>query len=353
MMESVRRIGQGYGPPALLSALLVFLVFSTRHMTAQTQGGLGTCPVFPRDHIWNVAVDQLPVDNSSADFIAAVGGDNPLHADFGSGLYQGSPFGIPYTVIGRDQKRVRVKFDHRDESDLQNYPIPPDAAIEGGPSSIGDRHVLLVDRDSCLLYELYDAAPQPDGTWTAGSGAIFDLSSYGLRPMDWTSADAAGLAILPGLVRFEEVAAGEIRHAIRFTVPKTRNEYIWPARHMSSKIGDPHYPPMGQRFRLRADFDLSPYPAQARVILQAMKTYGMMLADNGSAWYISGTPDDRWDNDALATLRRVHGSDLEAVNTDDLILSGVTGRVDPAAIERTRIRQAHPGVAGKRAAGKE
>ncbi|MCD6291496.1 MAG: cellulase family glycosylhydrolase, partial [Anaerolineae bacterium] len=205
-------------------------------------------------------------------------------------------------------------------SDPGPYPIPPDAPIEGGRGSDGDRHVLIVDRDHCMLYELYDAWPQPDGSWHAGSGAIFDLNSNALRPAGWTSADAAGLPILPGLVRYDEVAAGEIRHAIRFTAPRTRKAYVWPARHYASDLTAGRYPPMGQRFRLRADFDISGFSPQAQVILQALKRYGMILADNGRAWFISGAPDDRWDNDVLHELHQVHGTDFEAVDASSLIV---------------------------------
>ncbi len=223
---------------------------------------LAGCPIFPASNVWNARVDLLPVDPKSADYIATIGPGAGLHPDFGSGTWDGGPIGIPYAVVPGSQPRVAVRFDYADESDPGPYPIPADAPIEGGPASGGDRHVLLVDTGSCVLYELYAAYPQPDGSWHAGSGAVFDLRGNALRPAGWTSADAAGLPILPGLVRYDEVAAGAIRHALRFTVAHTRNQFVWPARHQASSSGNPAYPPMGQRFRLKAGFDVSSFPAQ-------------------------------------------------------------------------------------------
>jgi len=288
------------------------------------------CAVFPADNIWNVPVDTLPVDSNSDVYVATIGADNTVHADFGSGEWppgSDSPIGIPYTDVPATQLKVSVTFDYDDESDPGPYPIPPDASIEGGPDSDGDRHVLVVERDTCILYELFYAFPQLDGSWHAGSGAIFDLKSNALRPDGWTSADAAGLPILPGLVRYEEVAEGEIRHALRFTAPQTRKAYVWPARHYASNLTGTQYPPMGQRFRLRADFDISGFSPAVQVILRALKTYGMMLADNGSAWYISGVPDERWDNDVLHELHQVHGSDFEAVDVSSLMVAPDSGQV--------------------------
>jgi hypothetical protein len=219
-----------------------------------------------------------------------------------------------------------VSFEYADESDPGPYPVPPDAPVEGGPATTGDRHVLIVDRDRCTLYELYAAYPQLDGSWRAGSGAVFDLRSNALRPATWTSADAAGLPILPGLVRYEEVAAGAIRHAVRFTASRTQRAYVWPARHYASSSTDPTRPPMGQRFRLKAGFDVSPFPARVQVILNALKTYGLILADNGSSWFISGVPDERWDNDELRALNQVHGHDFEAVDGTSLMVSPDSGQ---------------------------
>ena len=288
---------------------------------------LAGCAVFPADNVWNVPVDTLPVHTNSDAYVATIGADAHVHADFGSGTWDGGPIGIPYVDVPGTQPTVTVAFDYDDESDLGPYPIPPGAPIEGGPESKGDRHVLVLDRDDCILYELYKAVPQPDGSWEAGSGAIFDLSSHALRPAGWTSADAAGLPILPGLVRYEEVAAGEIRHALRFTAPQTRRAYVWPARHYASHLTGAQYPPMGQRFRLRADFDVSGFFSETQVILRALQTYGVILADNGSSWYISGVPDERWDNDVLHELHQVQGSDFEAVDVSLLMVDPNSGQV--------------------------
>lgn len=289
---------------------------------------VGQCDVLPADNIWNVPVDTLPLDPNSALYVQTIGATEPAHADFGSGEWPpGSPIGIPYVVVSATQPLVTATFYYPNESDPGPYPIPPDAPIEGGPNSTGDRHVIVVDRDRCTLYELYDAWPREGGSWwEAGSGAIFDLDSHALRPAGWTSADAAGLPILPGLVRYEEVAAGEIRHAIRFTAPQTRRAYVWPARHYASSHTGEEYPPMGQRFRLRADFDVSGFSPEVQVILQAMKTYGIILADNGSPWYISGVPDERWDNDALHELHQLQGADFEAVDVSALMVDPDSGQ---------------------------
>ncbi len=280
---------------------------------------IAACPAFPANNVWNTPVDKLPVDAHSAAYVTTIGASKPGHPDFGSGLWDGGPIGIPFATVPGTQAKVAVTFDYDDESDHGGYPVPANAPIEGGSASSGDRHVLIIDTGSCLLYELYAAYPNSDGSWHAGSGAIFDLSGNGLRPATWTSADAAGLPIFPGLVRYDEVAAGEIRHALRFTAPQTRNTYIWPARHKASSLTGAQYPPMGQRFRLRADFDVSSFSAPVQVILRALKTYGMILADNGSSWYISGAPDDRWDNDALHDISRLRGSDFEAVDESSLM----------------------------------
>jgi hypothetical protein len=266
------------------------------------------CPVFPKNNQWNLPVDKLPMASNSNALVDSIGADKPVHADFGSGLYQGAPIGIPYDVVRRSTPRVRVRFDYADESDRGPYPIPPGVHVEGG----GDRHAILLDRDSCRLYELYALRRSGSG-WRAGSGAIWSLRSNRLRPAGWTSADAAGLPILPGLVRYDEVAHGAIRHALRFTAPRTRRAYVWPARHFASDSTDPRLPPMGLRLRLRASFDTRPFPPQARVVLVALQRYGMLLADNGSSWYVSGAPDPRWSNIELHTLSRVHGSDFEVV----------------------------------------
>lgn len=281
------------------------------------------CQLFPVDNIWNTRVDGLPVHPLSDDYVDAVGRDTNFHPDFGSGIWppeDGGPIGIPYVIVPAGQPGVPISFYYPDESDSGPYPIPTDPPIEGGPDADGDRHILIVQAETCLLYEVYDARPREDGGWDAGSGAIFDLRSNALRPDGWTSADAAGLPILPGLVRFDEVAAGEITHALRFTAPDTQRAYVWPARHYASDLTDAAYPPMGQRFRLRADFDLSPFDPQVQVILRAMQRYGIILADNGSPWYISGVPDERWDNDVLHQLDQLTGDDFAAVDVAPLMI---------------------------------
>jgi hypothetical protein len=280
---------------------------------------VGSCPVFPASNAWNQRVDTLPVAASSATLIASIGLGSPVHADFGSGTYGGGPIGIPYVVVHRGQRRVPVSFDYGDESDRGPYPLPPRAPIEGGPRSDGDRHVLVVDRSACRLYELFDAHPAAGGArWHAGSGAVWNLRSNHLRPATWTSADAAGLPIFPGLARYDEVAAGAIRHALRFTAPRTRNAFVYPARHAASRSNDPSLPPMGLRVRLKAGVSLAGLPRQARIVAQAMKTYGMLLADNGAPWFVSGAPDRHWSNDALHALARLRGSDFEVVDTSAL-----------------------------------
>jgi len=300
----------------------------------QTQPNVAGCAVFPADNIWNVPVDTLPVHANSAAYVATIGAGRYVHADFGSGTWEGGPIGIPEITVPGNQPRVAVTFDYDEESDPGPYPIPFDALIEDGPDSDGDRHVLVLDRDNCVLYELFDAWPQPDGSWHAGSGAIFELNSNALRPVGWTSADAAGLPILPGLVRYEEVTSGEISHALRFTAPQTRRAYIWPARHYASSLMGAQYPPMGQRFRLKADFEVSGFSPEVQVVLRALKTYGMMLADNGSAWFVSGLPDERWDNDVLHELHRVRGSDFEAVDVSSLMADANSGQVRTVGNQR-------------------
>jgi hypothetical protein len=271
------------------------------------------CPVFPATNAWNQRVDRLPVAADSDAIIRSIGLDDHVHADFGSGLWEGRPIGIPITFVGRRQAKTRVRFEYASESDRGPYPIPPGVKIEGG----SDRHALIVDRDRCVLYELY-ALERRGAGWRAGSGAIWSLRSNKLRPAGWTSADAAGLPILPGLARYDEVARGRIDHALRFTVSRTRRAYVWPARHVASESTDPSLPPMGLRVRLRADFDVRPFPRQARIVLEALKRYGMMVSDNGADWYITGEPHPKWSNDQLHTLHRVTGSAFEVVDTSSL-----------------------------------
>jgi hypothetical protein len=285
--------------------------------------GAPTCPLFPPDNAWNQRVDRLPTARSSDLIVKSIGLGDHLHADFGSGLYQGRPIGIPYTVVSGTQRRVRVRFQYAHESDRGRYPIPRKVRIEGGRHSDGDRHAIIVDRDRCRLYELFAAYPVGAGrSWRAGSGAVWSLRSNHLRPAGWTSADAAGLPILPGLARYEELRRGGIDHALRFTAPRTRRAYVYPARHFASNSDDPAMPAMGQRLRLRAGFDVSGFPRQARAVLTPLKRYGMILADNGAPWYLSGAPSRGWNNDDLRSLQRVKGSDFEVVDTDALPTPG-------------------------------
>ncbi len=289
---------------------------------------LGTCPLFPPNNIWNTPVISLSVAITSTTYINAIGAARGFHADFGSGTWDGFPIGIPVNPVGGGQATSSVIFDYASESDAGAYPIPANPLIEGDPNGSGDRHMLIVDTSACKLYELY-AARRVSTQWHAGSGAIFDLNSNALRPADFTSADAAGLPILPGLARYDEVAAGEIRHALRVTAPATNGTYIWPARHKTSSPFNPSAPPMGQRFRLKASYDISGFSPPARVIARAMQVYGLILADNGSAWYVTGMPDPRWDNDVLHELDVIHGSDFEAVEEAGLMVDSDSGQAKP------------------------
>jgi hypothetical protein len=309
----------------LVVATVLALVASACHYAQLPLAGAPNCPMMPHKSYWHADVSQLPVHPKSEAWKQKIGLGEPLKADFGSGEWDGGPIGIPYTTVGATQPEVEVEFDEPDESDPGGYPIPSNVPIEGGSDSDGDRHVLVVDRDACKLYETFYSWPQPDGTWDAYSGAIYDMRSNALRPAGWTSADAAGLPILPGLVRKDEVAQGKIAHAIRFTAPQTQKAYIWPARHYASDIINANYPPMGAWFRLRADFDTSGYSHDARVILDTLKKHGMILADNGSPWYMSGVPDEGWDNDVLHELDDVWGSNFEAVDTSSLMVNVNSG----------------------------
>jgi hypothetical protein len=270
----------------------------------------------------------LPVDAQSDAYIAGMTPETGLHPDFGAGLYEGTPLGIPFVRVPAGQPEVEIVFEYAEESDPGPYPIPPDASVEGGSCGTGDRHVIVIQEETCMLYEMFNATQQADGSWQAGSGAKFDLTSNELRPAEWTSADAAGLPILPGLVRYEEIEAGVISHALRFTVALTREEYVWPARHQAGASTDPEVPPMGQRFRLKEAVEIGDFSPTNQVILQALKTYGMFLADNGSDWFLSGVPDDRWDNDDLHELQElIHGNDFEAVDCSSLMVDPDSGQV--------------------------
>jgi hypothetical protein len=275
------------------------------------------CPVFPANNAWNQRVENLPVAANSSQLIASIGLDAPVHADFGSGKWDGGPIGIPFDVVSRKTPLRRVSFQYADESDRVRYPIPRGVHIEGGAHATGDRHAILVDKSSCRLYELYNLRHASRG-WTAGSGAVWSLRSNHLRPAGWTSADAAGLPIFPGLARWDEVARGVIDHALRFTAPQTRRVFVYPARHYASSSNDPSLPPMGLRVRLKTSVNITSFPKQARVVLKALQRYGMILADNGSPWYVSGAPNRHWSNDALHSLGRLTGADFEVVDTSSL-----------------------------------
>jgi hypothetical protein len=275
----------------------------------QTDGRV-TCSVFPPDNALNQDVSNAPVDPNSAAYIASIGAGGHLHPDFGSP----AQYGIPYTVVGPTQPLVPIRFTaYGDESDPGPYPVPGNAPVEGAGQS-GDQHVLVVQNGSCKLYEMYSAQRTAAG-WDAGSGAVFSLSSDALRPDGWTSADAAGLPMFPLLARYDEVAAGAIDHALRFTVAQTQRGYIHPATHFASSSGDPRLPPMGLRLRLKAGYDLSGFSGPALVILTALERYGKIVADNGSNWYLSGTSDPRWDDSQLDQLKAVPGSAFEVVQT--------------------------------------
>lgn len=284
---------------------------------------LGGCPVYPPDNIWNTPIDTLPVHARSAQWIDSIGANTGFHMDFGSGTWAGGPIGIPFNILsGASVTKYPLDFYYPTESDPGPYPIPSNPNMEYG----SDHHILIVDTDTCTLYEIYDAS-YSGSEWSGGSGAIWNMNSNALRTAGWTSADAAGLPILPGLARYDEIEAGFINHALRFTASST-NSYIWPARHLTS--GSPGVltstPPMGARFRLKAGYDISGFPPEMQIILQAMKTYGIILADNGSDWYVSGAPDERWDNDMLHLLDVLRGSDFEAVDSSSLMVDYDSGQ---------------------------
>ncbi len=300
---------------------------TTNSRVVEARGAaIGGCPMFPADNVWNADVSHLPVSSRSSAYIGSIGAGGSVHPDFGAGSWDGTTIGMPVTYVKGGQAPVKVSFDYADESDRVGYPIPPDVEVEGGQNADGDRHVLVVDTGTCKLYELYDAHRQ-GSSWHAGSGAVYDLRSNHLRPAGWTSADAAGLPVTPGLVRLGEVRAGKITHALRITVPRTAARYVWPARHSASSASDASLPPMGLRLRLKAGVSISGFPREDQVILRALKTYGAIVADNGSAWYISGTHEAGWNNDALNALGRIKGSDFEAVDTDSLMADRDSGRV--------------------------
>jgi len=290
-------------------------------ISSTTGPTLANCPMFPADNYWNARVDTLPLDPQSDAWIQNIGASESFHMDFGSGEWDGGLIGIPYNVVaGSAVPKFDPEFYYPEEADAGPYPIPDNPSMEYG----SDHHILVVDTETCTLYETYDMSFD-NGQWSGGAGAIWDLSSNALRPDTWTSADAAGLPILPGLVRYDEIAAGAINHALRFTVEETAG-YIWPARHLTDDSRD-GVPPMGARFRLKADYDISSFPPEMQVLLKALKEYGIVLADNGSNWYVSGAPNEGWDNDMLHLLDVLTGSDFEAVDTSVLMADADSGAV--------------------------
>jgi hypothetical protein len=292
---------------------------TSKGTSTEKSPALGGCPLFPANNFWNTPIDSLPIHPESDAWIDHIGRSESFHMDFGSGTWNGGPIGIPYNItLESIIPKHEFQFYYPDESDKGPYPILDNSRREWG----SDHHILLVDLETCTLYEIYDASFD-NGTWSGGSGAIWDLNSNALRPDKWTSADAAGLPIFPGLARYDEIEAGEIKHALRFTVEDTAG-YIWPARHQTAnpQIG---IPPMGARFRLKADYNISSFPPELQIILQAMKTYGILLADNGSNWYVTGAPDERWNNDMLHLLDVLTGNDFEAVDTSGMMVDPNSG----------------------------
>lgn len=282
---------------------------------------LGDCQIFPADNPWNQDVSALDVHPSSDAFIDSIGRDQALHPDFGT-EWEGAPIGIPFVTVDAEHPLVPIDYTaYGDESDPGPFPVPADAPVEGGPSSDGDRHVLVIDTDTCQLYELYRAFPADGGArWEAESGAEFDLTINDHHPDGWTSADAAGLPIFPGLARYDEIVEkGELRHALRFTVQRTQRAYIFPARHYASTVTDPSAPPMGLRLRMKASYDCSGYSQEVQVICAGLKKYGMIVADNGSDWFVSGAPDPRWSDDNLRDLKNVTGDAFEVVYTGEVV----------------------------------
>lgn len=289
---------------------------------------VGKCAVFPSNNAWNLDVSALPVHANSDAFIDSIGRDDTLHPDFGT-EWEGAPIGIPYEVVDGIDK-VNITFtDYGDESDPGPYPIPRDAAIEGGPDADGDRHVLVIDESDCKLYELYRAFPQSDGSWEADSGAVWDLKNNSGRgpnvpipapgKQGYTSADAAGLAIFPGLARYDEIVErGELLHALRFTVSQSQAKWVWPATHYASDDPDSNLPPMGLRLRMRSSYDCSNYSDEVQVLCRGLKRFGMIVADNGSSWYVSGAPDPRWNDEHLNDFKTIPGSAFEVVDTSSL-----------------------------------
>lgn len=298
----------------VLSIFLTFAIYFSTLQTALAAPTIANCPAFPETNPWNMNIADWPVHPNSGNYINSIlgsGGNQNLHPDFGGN----GEYGIPVITVNENQPDVPVNYTaYGDESDAGPFPIPLTAPIEGGSNSDGDRHVIAIDTAECMLYELYRAFPQ-NGWWDADSGAKFDLRKSHIRELGWTSADAAGLSIFAGLARYDEVAAGKMEHALRFTIRRSQKAYVYPATHYASSSTDVNLPPMGLRLRLKSNFDISGYTGQARVILETLKNYGMIVADNGSNWYITGAADPRWNDDNLRQLKTVPGSAFEVVDT--------------------------------------
>jgi hypothetical protein len=316
------------------AALVVLpLALAAAPTTAPAQGAVRTlpgtrCPVFPADSWWHADVSRRPVHARSAQWLSRMSPGRRLHPDFGPSFGAGPvDYGIPVTVVGGTHRKVAVRFGYDSESDRVRYPLGKDTRIEGGRSSGGDRHAIVVDKSTCRLYETFATQQDLDGRWRAGSGAVWQLRRNALRPQGWTSADAAGLPILPGLLRYDEVRRGHVDHAIRFTTDVTDRRHVWPARHDAGSVSDASYPPMGARFRLDPAFPISSYRADTRVVLRAMKRYGLVLADNGSPWFFQGTRDARWRTGLLDELKRIPASAFVAVDTASMRVSPNSGRV--------------------------
>ena len=303
------------------AAIAGVLTLTGAEASAQELGG---CPVFPRNNIWNTPVDTMPVHSSSARFVETIGANRNLHPDFGAAG------GIPYIVVPASQPLVPILLPPF-ESDPGPYPIPSNVPIEAGAGPDSDNHAVILRQGECKLYEVYQMRRTANGGWQGSSGAVFDLRANRMRPDGWTSADAAGLPILAGLVRYDEIEAGEIRHAIRLTVPQTRRAYVWPGTHFASRLEDQIYPPMAMRFRLKASYDISGFPKDVQVLLRALKKYGMMIADNGQSWFLTGATDPRWNDEVWNTLKRVKGSELEAVDVSSLMLSPTSAQAGTLA----------------------
>jgi hypothetical protein len=309
-----------------LAAVIVLLTASPALGSTSRPVEGTSCPVFPADNYWHADVSRLPVHTRSGQWISHMSPTRTLHPDFGPSYgEQPVPYGIPITTVAGSHPKVTVRFDYAGESDRVGYPLGSDTKVEGGQWTSGDRHTVVIDVHACRVYETW-ATSKGGSSWTAGSGATWDLRSNRLRPSSWTSADAAGLPILPGLLRFEEVRAGLVDHAIRFTTDVTDRRFVWPARHQAGSVTSPSYPPMGARFRLKAGFSLAGYGRDAQVVLRAMTAYGLVLADNGSPWFFQGTADTRWTSPLLDDLKRVPARAFEAVDTARMVVNGNTGQ---------------------------